>query len=196
MDANLTVAEPQIRSVDIDGVVTTFSDNVGTRDAASVLEIRGAGAIGGGTINIAGDVNEGLDVAKQSTQCFTSLGGIGFNSPSLLGLAYHSPFLHDGSAITLDEVFNVHTLPASGETIAAEINDNVALEKADSIQAYYAKILDPKLETRGATSAQKFYRGDLTSANIKTEAKRELLKSAIIHIGSAGWTSQLDNSKI
>lgn len=128
LDANLKVGGPQIISVDIGGTVTTFLDKVGTLDTNKVTEIRGAGVIGGGTITIAGDANEGLDVAKQSTQGFASLGGAGFNSPSLLGVAYHSPFLHDGSAVSLDDVFNVHTLPASGATISAQLHDATALD--------------------------------------------------------------------
>lgn len=112
LDPALTVAGPQIVSVSNDsGDVLSFIDNVGTLDAENVVEIRGAGALGGGFIDIAGDPNEGLEVAKQSTQGFSSLGGIGFNAPSLLGVGYHAPYLHDGSAQSLNDVYQVHTLP-------------------------------------------------------------------------------------
>ncbi|GLS24985.1 beta-propeller fold lactonase family protein [Marinibactrum halimedae] len=124
LDPNLTVAGPQIRSVNIDNVVTNFLDVVGTRDNDNVLEIRGAGGLGGGFITIKGDPNEGIEVARQSTQGFNSLGGIGFNTPSLLGAGLNSPYLHDGSAVTLADVFAVHTLPAQeGATIETALND-------------------------------------------------------------------------
>jgi len=127
-DPNLTVGGPQIISVDNNGIVTRFLDNVGTLNLDNDVEIRGAGAIGGGTISIVGDANFGVDVARQSTQGFAPLGGAGFNAPSLLGVAYHSPYLHDGSAVTLNDVFAVHTLPDAGDaTIAAQINDAAAL---------------------------------------------------------------------
>ena len=128
LDENLTVGGPQIISVTYNGVVTRFLDKVGTLDSSKALEIRGAGAIGGGVISIAGDANEGVTVAKQSTQGFASLGGAGFNSPSLLGVAYHAPYFHDGSAETLDDVFARHTLPDAGDaTIATQINDTATL---------------------------------------------------------------------
>lgn len=112
LDPNLEVKGPQIFKLSTPTGAITFLDNVGTRDAANPLEIRGAG-------NIAG----------QSTQGFDSLGGAGFNTPSLLGVAYHSPYLHDGSAVTLDDVFARHTLPAAaGATIKATIGDPVKLK--------------------------------------------------------------------
>jgi len=139
LDSNLTVAGPQIREVDNGGVITTFLDDVGTLDVSKALEIRGAGAIGGGTINKAGDPNDGVDVAKQSTQGFAPLGGIGFNSPSLLGVGYHFPLLHDGSAETMEQLFDKHTLPATGNSIAADINDAAVLE---SLKAFLLSIDD------------------------------------------------------
>ena len=56
-------------------------DNVGTFNAASPIEIRGAAAVAG-----------------QTTQGFAPFGAGGFNSPSLLGVAYSGPYFHDGSA--------------------------------------------------------------------------------------------------
>lgn len=81
-----------------------FIDNVGTFDANSDLGIRGAGAIAG-----------------QSTQGLPALGATGFNSPSLLGVGYHAPYLHDGSAEDLEAVFKRHTLPSQ---------NNVTIETA------------------------------------------------------------------
>ena len=34
--------------------------------------------------------------------------------PSLLGVGYHAPYFHDGSAETLEDVFTVHQLPGGG----------------------------------------------------------------------------------
>ena len=129
LDPNLTVGGPQIIVVNQNGVELRFLDNVGTRDGGNPLEIRGAGALGGGVISIPGDINEGVEVAAQSTQGFASLGGAGFNSPSLLGVAYHAPYFHDGSAETLDEVFARHELPAAaGDPIATTIGNDQDLE--------------------------------------------------------------------
>jgi cytochrome c peroxidase len=93
IDARLTVAGPQIVSVALDSGVLRFLDNVGTFNAANPIEIRGAAAVAG-----------------QSTQGFAPFGGAGFNSPSLLGLALSSPYFHDGSAITLEDVLHRHLL--------------------------------------------------------------------------------------
>ncbi|MGV6810248.1 MAG: beta-propeller fold lactonase family protein [bacterium] len=100
IDPTVIAAGPQIRQA---GAIT-FIENVGTRDNNNVLEIRGAGAIAG-----------------QSTAGFNSLGGIGFNIPSLLGVAYHAPYLHDGSAETLQDVFKVHQLPAQDNVVISDI---------------------------------------------------------------------------
>jgi hypothetical protein len=78
---------------------------VGTFNSANPLEIRGQGTA-------AGEV---------------ALGSLGFNVPSLLSIAYHAPYLHDGAAQTLAEVFPLHLLP-SGKTISATLN---ATQQAD-----------------------------------------------------------------
>ena len=95
LDPRLTVAGPQIVSVTDEHAGTLrFLDNVGTIDADNPLEIRGAGAIAG-----------------QSTQGFPALSANGaLNAPSLLGLGLSGPFLHDGSALSLEEVFIRHRL--------------------------------------------------------------------------------------
>jgi hypothetical protein len=51
----------------------------------------------------------------------TALGAAGFNVPSLLGICYHRPFLHNGSAQTLAAVFPLHQLPGGG-TIQIRLN--------------------------------------------------------------------------
>jgi hypothetical protein len=63
-------------------------ENVGTFAANDPLEIRGQGALSGQL----------------------ALGGLGFNVPSLLGVRYHAPYLHNGEAQTLDAVFPLHAL--------------------------------------------------------------------------------------
>jgi len=99
LDPALTVAGPQIRAVELEGETFNFLENVGSLFADNQLEIRGAGAIAG-----------------QSTQGFNSLSVAGaFNVPSLLGTGINSPYLHDGSAVSLDDVFAVHTLPDWGD---------------------------------------------------------------------------------
>jgi hypothetical protein len=95
----------------------TLLDDVGTFTPPSLdptvkagrLEIRGAAAVGAKrTIALQGP---GL----QSTQGFKAFGDKGFNSPSLLGLSMSAPYLHDGSAQTLEEVAAKHRLTKDGD---------------------------------------------------------------------------------
>jgi cytochrome c553 len=104
-DAGVTMAGPQVVSVTrpLIGVLNLL-DNVGTFNLANPIEIRGAAAVAG-----------------QTTQGFGPFGALGFNTPSLLGVAYSGPYLHDGSAVTLEEVAARHTLPAAG-TIATHMS--------------------------------------------------------------------------
>jgi YVTN family beta-propeller protein len=78
--------------------VFDYLENVGTFNAANPLEIRGQGATAGQT----------------------ALGSLGFNVPSLLSIAYHAPYLHDGAAQTIPDVFPLHLLP-NGKTISATL---------------------------------------------------------------------------
>jgi hypothetical protein len=79
------------------GDTLRFLDPIGTFDEDNPLEIR----------------NNGI----------TALGGIGFNAPALLGLRYHEPYFHDGSARNLAQVFARHTLPGTPpETIADRLS--------------------------------------------------------------------------
>ncbi len=94
IDPALMVAGPQIVAVADGNRTLRFVENVGTFDPNSPIEIRGAGAIAG-----------------QSTQGFASLTAQGaFNVPSLLGIRFGAPYLHDGSAQNFEEVFAVHQL--------------------------------------------------------------------------------------
>ncbi len=104
-DAGVTMAGPQVVRITrpLAGVLTLL-DNVGTFDAASPIEIRGAAAVAG-----------------QTTQGFAPFGGLGFNTPSLLGVAYSGPYFHDGSAHTLEQVATRHNLGLTG-TMATNMN--------------------------------------------------------------------------
>jgi DNA-binding beta-propeller fold protein YncE len=104
-DAGVTMAGPQVVSVTRAALGTiNMLDNVGTFDAASPIEIRGAAAVAG-----------------QTTQGFGPFGGLGFNTPSLLGAAYSGPYFHDGSAHTLEQVAVRHNLGV-GATIASSLS--------------------------------------------------------------------------
>ncbi|MBX2857410.1 MAG: beta-propeller fold lactonase family protein [Cellvibrionaceae bacterium] len=113
VDPNLTVVGPQILSVGNNDETVTFLENVGSLMADSILEIRGAGAIAG-----------------QSTQGFNSLSAQGaFNVPSLLGVGISAPYLHDGRAMTISDVYAVHTLPDwSNQTIEEVVSDPDSLQ--------------------------------------------------------------------
>jgi DNA-binding beta-propeller fold protein YncE len=108
IDPNLTVISSQIqRVINLPNArALVLLENVGTFDAASPLELCGGGSI-----------------VSQSTQGYASSGPVGFNVPSLLGLAYSAPYLHDGSATTLEDVFARHQVEtaAGTETIDAAL---------------------------------------------------------------------------
>jgi hypothetical protein len=98
IDPNLTVITSQIQRVVRlpNAPLLVLLENVGTFDAASPLEVCGGGSI-----------------VSQSTQGYASSGPVGFNVPSLLGLAYSAPYLHDGSAPALEDVFARHQIETS-----------------------------------------------------------------------------------
>jgi hypothetical protein len=111
-DAGVNLAGPQVVSVTRDGKGTLLMlDNVGTFNVASAIELRGAAAVNG-----------------QTTQGFPSFGAGGFNSPSLLGVAYSAPYFHDGSSHTLEDVAARHRLGDAPATIASTLS---AAELAD-----------------------------------------------------------------
>jgi DNA-binding beta-propeller fold protein YncE len=125
IDAGVAANGPQIISITRTGKpVLTMLDKVGTFDAAGPIEIRGAAAVAG-----------------QSTQGFASFGGLGFNSPSLLGLSISAPYLHDGSAQTLEEVALKHQLP-SGKTISQQLAPQ---ELTDLLE--FVRSIDEQTET-------------------------------------------------
>lgn len=70
------------------------------------------------------------------------------------------------------------------------------LKDADAVQAHYAKALDVEMESRGATSSIKFYRGTLKSVSVDTNSRKKLLETARKHIGAEGWERQLTNTEM
>jgi DNA-binding beta-propeller fold protein YncE len=105
-DAGVNLAGPQVVSVTRAGKPTfLLLDNVGTFNVTSPIEIRGAAAVNG-----------------QTTQGFLPFGGGGFNSPSLLGVAYSGPYFHDGSSHTLEDVAARHRLGDAPATIASTLS--------------------------------------------------------------------------
>jgi hypothetical protein len=101
LDPGVANTAAQIRSFS-EGVLTLdFLELIGTFDPANPLEIRG----------------------QAPTFGQRALGQLGFNVPSLLGLRYTAPYLHDGSAPTLEEVFARHDLGAGKIATAFDEQD-------------------------------------------------------------------------
>ena len=97
-DPGLTITANQIVSYSdakIDPSPLKFLDNVGTFNAARLIEIRQNGQ--------------------------APLGALGFNTPSLLGVGASAPYFHNGMAKTLGDVFLLHRLPGGG-TIQTTLN--------------------------------------------------------------------------
>jgi cytochrome c553 len=121
-DADLAVNGPQLLSITRDGATLSLLDKVGTfadpKTPAGRLEIRGAAAVAG-----------------QSTQGFGAFGGAGFNSPSLLGLSMSAPYLHDGSAQTLEDVAARHTLTNGGPPIKSVLTAQQLKDVLDFIRS-------------------------------------------------------------
>jgi YVTN family beta-propeller protein len=90
LDPGVTNVGAQIVAFTLTGLTFTHLEDVGSFDPTDPLEIRGAGAASG----------------QQA------LGALGFNVPSLLGVASHAPYLHHGRAQTLAAVFPLHDLGA------------------------------------------------------------------------------------
>jgi len=108
-DPGVVNAGPQIVSYTVGADSIKFIEPIGTFDPANPIEIR-ANAI-------------------------LALGGIGFNVPSLLGVAYHAPYFHSGAAQTLEETFPLHAL--GGGTISSQLN---ASQQADLLE--FLKTID------------------------------------------------------
>jgi hypothetical protein len=122
IDERVTDAAPQILAVvDPKAGTLTFMDDVGTFNAENPIELRGGAAVAG-----------------QSTAGFPALGVVGFNAPSLLNAGYHAPFLHNGSAPTLDHVFAVHRLPPGKN--APTIKQVLKQADQDALQAFLQSI--------------------------------------------------------
>jgi len=103
-DAGVTNVGSQMVAYTSNGNHIAFIEDVGTYDGADALEIRGSG-------DLIGQI---------------SLGDIGFNVPSLLGVGYHGSYLHNGRAATLAEVFVLHEL--GEEVIATAFSDAERLD--------------------------------------------------------------------
>jgi hypothetical protein len=65
------------------------------------------------------------------------------------------------------------------------------MKDADPVQLHYAKALDPQMQSRGATSAIKFYRARFESAQKDSATRQALLKSAERHVGAEGWDKHI-----
>jgi hypothetical protein len=115
LDRRVDAVGAQIRSFTDNAITTQFLDDIGTFSAADPREIRGLGLVGQ-----------------------LALGGLGFNAPSLLGVAYHVPYFHNGAAATIAEVFALHRLGDGGGTIATSF---IAGEIAD-LKTFLASIDD------------------------------------------------------
>jgi hypothetical protein len=110
-DARVTNAGAQIRSFTESGLTLRFLESVGTFDPADPAEIRGQG--------LAGQL---------------ALGQLGFNVPSLLGLRTSAPYLHDGSAPTLDALFARHRLGV------ATIAEDFTADELEDLKAFLDSI--------------------------------------------------------
>ena len=132
-DAGVALAGPQVVSVTRAGKPPLLMlDNVGTFNPASPIELRGAAAVAG-----------------QSTQGAFPFGAGGFNSPSLLGVAYSGPYFHDGSSHTLEDVAARHRLGDAPATIASTLS---ATDLADLL-AFVRSIDDATPTMPNATDA-------------------------------------------
>jgi YVTN family beta-propeller protein len=105
LDPGVLNAGAQIRSFTLSGLTLNYLENVASFDATDPFEIRGQGALSGQL----------------------ALGGLGFNVPSLLGVRYHAPYLHNGEAQTLDAVFSLHALGAGNIATTLSAQDQADL---------------------------------------------------------------------
>lgn len=73
------------------------------------------------------------------------LAGVGFDTPSLLGLWFKAPYLHNGQAATLQDVLNSNT---HGGT------DTLTLQQRDQLAAYLLQLEDPGVALTGTRRLQ------------------------------------------
>ncbi|MGH8239009.1 MAG: hypothetical protein ACREXP_18595, partial [Steroidobacteraceae bacterium] len=135
---------PQLLSVLREGETLTLLDDVGTFVKAGRLELRGAATVG---------AKKGLGAGPglQSTQGFGAFGGAGFNSPSLLGLSMSAPYLHDGSALTLEDVAKRHSLTKVGTKVGPPFETVLGTEKTKQVLDFIRSIDDDTLPSPSAT---------------------------------------------
>lgn len=110
----VALAGGQIQSYTSEGETIVFLNDVGTFNAASPIEIRNNATL--------------------------AAGGAGFNSPSLLGVGSTGPYLHNGAAQTLDDVFSIHRI--GGVTLGTIFSDQ---EQADLVS--FLRTIDGRTET-------------------------------------------------
>jgi DNA-binding beta-propeller fold protein YncE len=147
-DAGLATNGPQLLSVTRGGSTLKLLDDVGTFFGAATaegkLEIRGAAAVGA----------LGSASGLQSTQGFGAFGGLGFNSPSLLGLSMSAPYLHDGSAQTLEDVMAKHKIDVpdgNGGTTKVTIQNAVNAQQLSDLLNFVRTIEDETPPVDSAT---------------------------------------------
>ncbi|HKS57414.1 MAG TPA: hypothetical protein VJS12_19110 [Steroidobacteraceae bacterium] len=134
-DADVAVNGPQLLSINGAQGSLKLLDDVGTFLKTDPLEIRGAAAVAG-----------------QSTQGFGAFGLAGFNSPSLLGLSLSAPYLHDGSAETLEAVAAKHQITSpdgQGGTTTSTIAATLSQQELTDLLDFVRSIDDdtPKFES-------------------------------------------------
>lgn len=116
LDPGVTAAGDQIQQFQVTVAAATstllYLEGVGTFTAANPQEIRANGV--------------------------AALGGLGFNVPALLGLGYHSPYLHDGSAQSLTDVFTSHLLTIGVTT--APINAQLTAQQQSDLLVFLNSI--------------------------------------------------------
>ncbi len=101
LEPGLLNAGTQVVAFDVGGLHLAFLEPVGTFDRTSPIEVKADGT--------------------------GALGILGFNPPSLLGVGHHAPYLHDGSAETLEDVFAAHQLAAGTIETALSSDDRARL---------------------------------------------------------------------
>ncbi len=116
-DANIVVDGRQLVSYSdfASGATLTFLNDVGTFRANSPTELRGTSP------------NMG----------HVALGASGYNSPSLIDVGTSAPYLHDGSAISLDEVFSRHILASE-----SSIEVTLGAQDLEDLKAFLLTIGD------------------------------------------------------
>ena len=98
IDPTVQMEGPQLRFLSSPTAGALFFLNItATFDPSNPLEIKGDGTL--------------------------ALGGFGYNAPSLLGIGHTPPYLHDGSAPTLRDVFPRHMLDGTGDTISDRLSE-------------------------------------------------------------------------